>query len=533
MKSVIRNLLITIVVGFIYFYVSLPALNFSSADFYTFIIVLCVVYILLTLLSKGTLKQADGIRGYIKTIVKQCKIPAIIVIAVVLVGIIGSALSWEVFRANDYKNLISVQNGDFAEEVAEISYDKIPMLDKESAERLGDRKLGELSDMVSQFEVSDDYAQINLHGRPVRVTTLEYADVVKWLTNNKKGLPGYIVVDMADQSAEVVRLDDGIKYSPSEYFNRNIYRHLRFNYPTFMFSTPTFEVDENDNPYWVCPRIVKRIGLFGGVDIKGGVLVNAITGECEYYENVPNWVDRLYPADLIVEQYDYHGAYINGFWNYLFGQKGVTQTTSGYNYIAMNDDVYLYTGVTSTGRDQSNVGFLLSNQRTKETKYYACAGATENSAMSSAEGVVQHLNYRSTFPLLLNVSGEPTYFMALKDNARLVKMYAMVNVRQYQIVATGATVAECERAYTKLLSSNNISDNVIADDGNTISGKIVQIKSAVVNGNTKYYLKLEGSENYYSINVSDMEEVITLNEGDTVTLDYSGSGNILRIDALR
>lgn len=533
MKSVIRNLFITIIVGFIYFYVSLPALNFASADFYTFIVFLCVVYIILALLSSGTIKQANGIASYIKVIIKQCKVPAIIVVGVVLVGVIGGALSWEVFRANDYKNLISVQNGDFAEEVAEISYDKIPMLDKESAERLGDRKLGELSDMVSQFEVSDDYAQINLHGRPVRVTTLEYADVIKWLTNTSKGLPAYIVVDMADQSAEVVRVQEGIKYSPSEYFNRNIYRHLRFNYPTYMFSEPTFEVDEEDNPYWVCPRVVKRIGLFGGVDIEGGVLVNAITGECKYYEDVPTWVDRLYPADLIVRQYDYYGAYINGFWNYIFGQRGVTQTTSGYNYIALNDDVYLYTGVTSTGSDQSNVGFLLSNQRTKETRYYTCAGATENSAMSSAEGVVQHLGYRSTFPLLLNVSGNPTYFMALKDNARLVKMYAMVNVEQYQIVATGATVAECERAYTKLLSSNNMTDNTLINDGNTISGKIVQIKSAVVNGNTKYYLKLEGSENYYSINISEMEEAITLNEGDTVTLEYSGSGNILKIEALR
>lgn len=531
MKKVLRNLLITVAAAFVFFYVSLPALNFSSPDFYTFIVLMCVLYMVLALLSTGTIKQANGIKEYIRIIVKQCKIPAIIIVAVVLVGVIGGALSWEVIRANDYKNLISVQNGNFTEEVDEISFDKIPMLDKDSAERLGDRKLGELSDMVSQFEVSDDYTQINLHGRPVRVTTLEYADVVKWITNTSKGLPAYIVVDMADQSAEVVRVEEGIKYSPSEHFNRNIYRHLRFNYPTFMFSKPTFEIDENDNPYWVCPRIVKRVGLFGGVDVQGGVLVNAITGECEYYEEVPTWVDRLYPADLIVEQYNYYGAYINGFWNYIFGQKGVTQTTSGYNYIAMNDDVYLYTGVTSTGRDQSNVGFLLSNQRTKETKYYSCAGATENSAMSSAEGVVQHLGYRSTFPLLLNVSGEPTYFMALKDNAMLVKMYAMVNVEQYQIVATGATVAECEKAYTRLLSSNNITEQPVADN-NTVSGRIVQIKSAVVGGNTRYYLLLEGSDKYYAINVSEIEEVITLNEGDNVTLEYSGDGAILKVETL-
>ena len=106
--------------------------------------------------------------------------------------------------------------------------------------------------------------------------------------------------------------------------------------------------------------------------------------------------------------------------------------------------VYMYTGITSAGGDQSNVGFLLSNQRTKETRYYHAPGAIEESARDSAEGVVQDLRYTTTFPLLLNVAGEPTYFMSLKDASQLVKMYAMVNVEQYQLVATGTTVSECE-----------------------------------------------------------------------------------------
>lgn len=528
MKHIVRNLLITLILGGAYFYVALPALNPQSPDFYSFIVGLCIVYIILTLISRGFTDTSAGLKNYLKAIIKNCKIPAFIAVITVLVAVLGSATSWKIIRAKDYQSLIEVKQGDFSKEVAEISFDKIPVLDKDSAQRLGDRKLGELSEMVSQFEVSDDYTQINLHGKPVRVTTLEYADVIKWLTNRSEGLPAYIVIDMTNQNTEVVRVEDGIKYSPSEHFGRNIYRHLRFNYPTFMFAAPTFEIDENDNPYWVCPRVVKRIGLFGGTDIQGGVLVNAITGECEYYEEVPSWVDRLYPADLIVEQYDYYGAYINGFWNYIFGQKGVTQTTSGYNYIAMNDDVYMYTGVTSTGNDQSNVGFLLSNQRTKETKYYSCAGATETSAMASAQGIVQHLKYSATFPLLLNVSGEPTYFVALKDNAQLVKMYAMVNVRQYQLVATGTTVAECEREYTKLLASNNLAED-IEIESTTVSGKITQIKTAVINGNTRYYLRLEGNEKYYAVNVSENEDVITLSEGDMVKIEYSGEGRILAV----
>ena len=318
------------------------------------------------------------------------------------------------------------------------------MLDRDSAEKLGDRKLGELADMVSQFEVAENYTQINYHGRPVRVTPLRYGDIIKWFNNRSEGLPAYLIIDMVTQNVEVVRLDEGMKYTTAEHFSRNLYRHLRFAYPTYMFEEPVFEIDEDGTPYWVCAKKEKTIGLFGGTDNHGAVLVNAITGESEYYEEPPAWVDHVYSAELIIEQYDYYGQYHNGFWNSIFGQRDVTVTTDGYNYLAEGDDVYLYTGVTSVGGDESNIGFLLSNQRTKETKYYPCAGATEYSAMDSAEGQVQNLRYNATFPLLLNIAEQPTYFMALKDASELVKMYAMVNVNQYQIVAIGATVADCE-----------------------------------------------------------------------------------------
>ena len=327
-----------------------------------------------------------------------------------------------------------------ATEVEEISYDQIPMLDKDSAEKLGNRKLGELSDMVSQFEVAEEYTQINYKGRPVRVTPLRYGDWIKWFNNRSEGLPAYLIIDMVTQNVEVVRLEQGIRYTTAEHFGRNLYRYLQFHYPTYIFDKPAFEIDEDGDPYWVCPRIRKTIGLFGGTDINGAVLVNAVTGEHQYYDakDVPDWVDHVYTADLIVQQYDYHGTYIHGFINSLFGQRDVTVTTDGYNYIAIGDDVYMYTGITSVVSDQSNIGFILSNQRTKETRFYSVAGAEEYSAMDSARGQVQQMNYTATFPLLLNIADQPSYFMALKDAAGLVKMYAMVNVSQYQIVALHA-----------------------------------------------------------------------------------------------
>jgi len=527
-RHVLINLLITLVFGLIYFYIELPALNLKNPGMYVFVFLLSAVYCVLSIITLGLHKVESG-REFWNSLKKNCAAPVIICAALVVLFIVGSFISSPILRAKAYSNLLQITPGNFAEEIDEITYSQIPMLDKDSAEKLGDRKMGELSDMVSQFEVSDNYTQINYKGRPVRVSPLEYSDLIKWFNNRSSGLPAYIVIDMVTQKVDVVRLEEGMKYSTCEHFGRNLYRHLRFSYPTFMFEEPTFEIDEDGVPYWVCPRLVKRIGLFGGSDIQGAVLVNAITGECTYYDSdeVPSWVDRVYRAELIIEQYDYYGLYKNGWLNSMFGQKGVTVTTDGYNYLALGDDVYMYTGVTSVVSDESNIGFILTNQRTKETKFYAIAGAEEYSAMDSAQGVVQHLNYRATFPLLLNISSQPTYFLALKDSADLVKMYAMVNVQQYQIVATGTTVAECEANYRELLARNNlVSQEEITSD--KVTGVISDIRSAVLEGNTHYYIRLEGDSFYYVISLADSELAAVLNVGDRVEISSAAQEGELR-----
>ena len=526
-KMVVTNLLITLAVGLVYFYFSLPAINLQNSSFYTFFVVLALLYCVLSLVRTGV-RSISTPKELLENVKKSCIVPAIFCVGLILFYLVGSLISAPIFRARSYRDLLTVENGDFAVEVEEISYDQIPMLDEDSAKRLGDRKLGELADMVSQFEVAQDYTQINYKGRPVRVTPLEYGDIIKWLNNRSAGLPGYLVIDMVTQNVEVVRLSagDGIKYTTNEHFGRYLYRHLRFQYPTFMFDTATFEIDEEGVPYWVCPRIIRQIGLFGGTDIQGAVLVNAITGESVYYESLPSWVDRVYTADLIIEQYDYHGMYQNGWLNSIFGQRDVTVTTEGYNYIVSGDDVYMYTGITSVGGDESNVGFILSNQRTKETKYYPCAGAEEYSAMASAEGIVQQMKYVATFPLLLNIEAQPTYFMALKDSAGLVKMYAMVNVRQYQIVASGVTVAECQKNYLEQLHRNELVETG-KESGREISGTVAELRSAVIDGNTHVYLRLEGEAHYYVISVSDAGLAAIVNVGDKVTITVSeGEGEI-------
>ena len=518
------NLVVTAVVGFLYFYIVLPPLNFQSGDFYSFIGVLCVVYVLCALVTSGmqAVTSGGGPAEYLRFIKSQCLPVGILFLAVILVALVGSIISMPIFRAGAYRDLLTVEDGQFAQDISQISFDKIPTLDQASAEYLGDRQMGTLSDMVSQFEYSFDSTQINYQGRPVRVAPIAYADLIKWFTNRGQGLPAYVIVDMVTQEATVVRLDEGMKYSFSEPLNRNIARHLRFSYPTFMFGTPQFEIDEEGRPYWIAPRIVKTIGLFGGTDIQGAVLVDAITGESTYYElaDIPTWVDNVFTPDLIMEQYDYHGTLVNGFINSIFGQRDVTVTTDGSNYIALNDDVYMYTGVTSANADQSNLGFLLSNQRTKETKFYSAPGATERSAQSSAQGEVQDLGYNATFPLLLNIDGQPTYFIPLKDQSNLVKMYAMVNASQYQIVATGTTVAQCEQEYVRMLREGGVTQTEDVPQTEA-TGVIADIRSAVMSGNSYYFIRLEGENTYYSLSAAQNPIAVILNVGDRVTIQHT------------
>ena len=519
MKKIKTKLLIAVLVILvlgIYYYTALPAINIHATEFWVFLIILIILAGLLFVRKKNLdryeLKESKGLKVILGLLA-----------AVVIVYLAGTLLSSPVVNAKKYQQLMTVENGEFTTDIEELSFDQIPLLDRDSATLLGNRKMGSMVDMVSQFEVDGLYSQINYNDRPVRVSPLRYASLIKWFTNQSEGIPAYIMIDMATQDTELVKLDNGMKYTASDHFNRNIYRHLRFRYPTYIFNDLSFEVDEEGVPYWICPVRKYNIGLFGGVTIGRVVLCNAITGETQDYavEDAPQWIDRAYSADLLVQLYDYYGTLKHGFLNSVLGQKDCLETTEGYNYLAIDDDVWVYTGVTSVSGDQSNVGFVLMNQRTMETRFYEVEGATEASAMSSAEGQVQNLHYTATFPLLLNISGEPTYFIALKDDAGLVKMYAMVNVQKYQIVATGDTVSKCEEAYTDLMYENGIKET--AEDTReirTVTAPITKSAQGVIEGNSHYYIMLDGSDEIFDIPVVDFIDIIRFDVGDEVTIEY-------------
>ncbi len=552
------SILITVIISAAAYYAIYPAMNPKSGDFYSFIIGIIIVFCMSFYLLIGARTKVER-KEYAK---KQAKFPIIIVGVIIVVMLVGYLAGATLFRAHSYSKLMSVTSSDFSEDFEQIKYDEVPRLDSATAKILADQKLGKLDKYKSQYVVTQNSTQINYKGKPVRVAYFEYANVLKWLNNTKNGLPAYMLIDLVSQEVEPIdcmeKFGEGIKYSPTELFNEKLLRHLRFQYPTAILDTPNFEIDDSAHPYWITPVLDKTIGLFGGTDVKGVIITDALTGESEYHsiddvktDKSLNWIDVVYSESLVIQQYNYYGKLSGGFWNSIIFQNDVNIASNGSGNIALDDDVWVYTGITSTESDSSNFGFVLCNQRTKETRYYRNGGATELSAVESAKGAVQNYGYQAIFPILLDIEGQPTYFMSLYDASYNIKGYALVKLDDKTVVGTG--LVDVEKTDVKALNAavenyiNALKDKGMVDadvnaddykadensenaadkndDGNkteskakTVKGEITDIKTSVNDGNTVYYLQVKGK--YYYIKAVDEMNVILLKTGDTVTITY-------------
>ena len=536
-KAIVVAVIMLIVVILAAYWWFHPPINIHSVDTWLFVAVLVLLPSFLFFRARSaSYKEGKGKRERSEGKAKTFKALSFIPVVVAVVGVVGAIMSLSLFPGNaaKYATVLDTVDHDFASDIQEVNYSEIPVIDRDSAILLGNREMGSIPEYVSQFEISSLYSQINYQGTPVRVSPLGYADLFKWLTNRESGIPAYALVDMTTQDAQIVRLgDNAIFYSQSEPLARNIDRYVQLKYPFYMFDEKSFEIDEEGNPWWICPVQSRTIGLFGGTTIDRVVMVNATTGECTdiSIDDVPEWVDRAYPAELLIEQYNWSGAYKDGWLNSWLGQKNVVQTTPGtdgnvgYNYIAKDDDVWVYTGVTSATADNSIVGFVLVNQRTAESHFYSVAGATEESAMQSAEGQVQNLRYTATFPLLINVANQPTYFMALKDSAGLVKKFAMIDIQRYQNVAVGDTVAECQKSYEALLATNGVdTGDSTPTDVKQAKGIIATMAQAVIEGNSHYYVTLQGDSSIYDFPLPGMLEIVAYSAGDEISFTYIDAG---------
>ena len=524
-------------------YVFCPAINVHNVGLWVIIDIAILLFIVVVRLTKGfkdfgwiTVKKRTGSKGRTKKFakfnfnIKYYILPIILTLLIIVIGITGST----VFNATSYSEILKVKDSDFSVDLSEsVGTDSIALMDTASARLLGDREIGALSDVVSQFNVSYDYTQIDYNGNPIKVSALEYAGFFKWMNNNVNGIKGYVTVNPVSMSASFEK-SEGMKYVPSAFFSEDAYRYLWTEYPTLMLENLHFEIDENGKPYYVASVIEKTIGLFGGKTVSGCVVLDPVSGETQKYNvaDIPKWIDVVFYGDLICEQYNWHGMFRNGYLNSMFAKKGCKQVTtyytsddevdetpiSDYGYVAKDGDIWIYTGVTSVNGDSSNIGFLLANERTGESRYYSIAGADEKSAMAAAEGEVQEKGYQASFPSLINIDGHPTYIMVLKDSGGLVKLYATVNVEQYNIVTTATTQAECIKKYKTALGIEN--DEKQED----IKEKIItvaSIKYIDIDGNTFIYL-IDNESNIFKAKASANENMLLLNVGDKVKITYSG-----------
>ncbi|MBQ8381223.1 MAG: CvpA family protein [Clostridia bacterium] len=553
-KGIVVPILATIAFMALYYYLALPALNLRAGGMWIWFILGAAVYatVYFSLNDRDVLKKIPEYFGvdlkkiadsgknkkaandyYVpkKPLPKKAKVILIVVASVLALLIIASAVtSTRLFRAADYQKMLTVTESDFSKDIAELPMDQVPVVDRDTAERLGARKIGEVVELVSQFDVSTYYSQINYNGKPYRVSPLQYAGFLKWLSNSSEGIPYYVTIDMATQNTELVELEVGMKYSPSEYFSRDLNRHIRMAYPTKMFENLSFEIKDDGTPFWVMSYYDYTIGLFGGKDIAGVILVDAVTGEMTDYpvSEIPQWIDLAYSPELIVSQADNWGSLKNGFFNSIFVQKNVVVTTEGYNYIAVDDDVWLYTGITSVSADESNIGFILINMRTKEAKTYMINGAEEYSAMESAEGQIQEKGYVATFPILLNIADRPTYFISLKDNAGLVKAYAFVSVANYQTVGVADNIADAANEYRRMLGLGAVDpdeDDTDLTEYNDLA--VDEVAVAMVDGNSIYYIIIDGKLYTADISLSDMLPFLRMD--DRISFVANGDGKIKEI----
>ena len=524
-------------------YVFCPAINVHNVGLWVIIDIAILLFIVVVRLTKGfkdfgwiTVKKRTGSKGRTKKFakfnfnIKYYILPIILTLLIIVIGITGST----VFNATSYSEILKVKDSDFSVDLSEsVGTDSIALMDTASARMLGDREIGALSDVVSQFNVSYDYTQIDYNGNPIKVSALEYAGFFKWMNNNVNGIKGYVTVDPVSMSASFEK-SEGMKYVPSAFFSEDAYRYLWTEYPTLMLENLHFEIDENGKPYYVASVIEKTIGLFGGKTVSGCVVLDPVSGETQKYNvaDIPRWIDVVFYGDLICEQYNWRGMFQNGYLNSMFAKKGCKQVTtyytsddevdetpiSDYGYVAKDGDIWIYTGVTSVNGDSSNIGFLLANERTGESRYYSIAGADEKSAMSAAEGEVQEKGYQASFPSLINIDGHPTYIMVLKDSGGLVKLYATVNVEQYNIVTTATTQAECIKKYKTALGIENDEKQ---EDIKEKTITVASIKYIDIDGNTFIYL-IDNESNIFKAKASANENMLLLNVGDKVKITYSG-----------
>ena len=524
-KIIVRliSALITIGTGVLFNYLFVPAWNIHSGGLWAYVFIMLIIAALNFGVGEYFLYEEEDSMPI-------CSIAAGGLAVIVLVFLVVCAFTGsQVIHSDRYHNLIDIEQGDLTSDIVEATSKNIAVVDVGTAEKLGDRTIGTIKN-ASWYEVDDEYNLIEFKGKPYRISVLNYGGYFKYRKGKTTGIPGYVLVNAVTQEAKYIELENPIVYSESAYFAKDLKRHLRNEYPSYIFDSSFFEIDDNGNPYYIVSVVKPQIGVLGGKKVTSFLLVDPCTGKCKEYEpeELPSWVDHAYSISYLSNMVYYNLEYLNGYWNHLFAKTGVLKTTysyassefAGYNSIvSKKDGVVFYTGLTPANVSESNVGFITANPKTGVIKRYDYAGAEESSAQAAAEGLVQNLGYKATFPNILNVDGVPTYFMVLKDNAGLIQRYSFCNIANYAEVVEAKTLEEALSLYKAKIGSQE--EVPVERKENKITGTIETLYTAQIDGNTYFYYILKGSNNLFMSSIKNGNKQVVLKEGDDVTLYYS------------
>lgn len=493
MKKII-SILFVIFIGILLFYVNLPVLDYGFTK-------IAIIFIFLALIGIIATTKLDVVpqTKQVKVLSKPNKFLLWFVgILLVYIIVIPMITSSAMIRTKAYQTLIGkVETGKkISNHIAPISMDEIRVVDEDLAYLLGEKVLGSQPALGSQVQIGDFCIQ-KVNKKLYWVAPLLHSGFFKWL-NNQEGTAGYVMVSATNErDVRLVQNINGsdikIKYQQGAYFNSDIHRHLYFNgFHNIGLTDFSFEIDDTGKPFWVVTKYKKKIG-FSGNDATGVVVLDAQSGAIKSYsiDNTPAWIDRIQPIEFIEQQLNDWGEYVNGYWNFSNANK--LEITEGLTLVYGHDNrSYWYTGLTSVGKDESAVGFVLVDTRTKQTTFYKQSGATEYAAQSSAKGKVQEKGYYASLPIPYNINNIPTYVMTLKDNGGLVKMFAMVAISDYTIVGVGNTMRETLSSFKNVY---NMADNKVnlqsGSDKKTIESVITRIQNDVKNGNSFYYFKIK------------------------------------------
>ena len=537
------------IIIFIVIYFGLPFLNLASESFYFTLLLIIGLPVSLFFILKNKKRQNEStetkFKGYryesntgkwVKTLVSKeshfanykailKSLAVVMFFGLILVGVL-KLTGIKLINAKAYASQLEITTGTTDDLNKTFDYEEgeveLPVIDKALAAKLAQAKLDEYG---AQYSIDIDNFTIisverNGETELLRVTPLEYENVFVSMSRMNEGTIGYIEVNVVTQEAKLVKFDEnnGLKYMPSGIFKYDLDRHIRSKYPTVLYNHKYFEIDNDGNPYWVVPTIKKEIGVFDGATPSGVLLVNPITGEINKYNlgEQPSWVQRCVDEKVMETQANNALSLKNGFWNRLFAKKEVFQLSDGYNYLLKNNATYYISCITSPNEnDQTSIGFLIVNLKTKEAIRYSCPGITEMRAREIAmyDERVKAQALEATWPILVSYHGVPTYFVVLKNDVQSQKI-VFLNVDTGSFVGMGTDITSAKIEYDSLLSN----ESIVQKENKEIKGTVTKIRDL---GSTIEFMIDTMPNAYFSCDINISLVARFLSVGESVTIVYN------------